>query len=313
MLNRRHIRIKVMQTLYMMQQSNSDNIQSGEKFLIHSLEKAQDLYLLVISTLIEVRKKEEELITLSQKKHLATAQERNPNTRFIQNKVLLLLQDSVSIDSKIEESNLNQWQVNYTYIKLLLEQIKQSELYKNYMALETCSFEQDRKFVCDIFTQIIAPDEKIYDFFEDTQLTWLDDLPVVNTIVQKQLRQLKPHDTQIFVPRLFKDSTDRDFAIDLYRKTILNYQELTLEFEDKTPNWDPERIAELDTILLRMAICEMLRFSSIPVKVTINEYLELAKEYSTPKSSIFINGVLDNISKAYSEDGKITKIGKGLL
>ena len=313
MLNRRHIRIKVMQTLYMMQQSNSDNIQTGEKFLIHSLENLQDLYLLVISSLTEIRKKEEELITLSQKKHLATDQERNPNNRFIHNKVLKVLEESVSIESKVQESKLNHWQVNYTYIQLLLEQIKQSEFYQTYMALETCDFEQDRQFVVDIFTHIIAPDEKIYSFFEDSQLTWLDDLPVVNTIIQKQLKQIKEHDSQIFVPRLYKDSTDREFAIDLYRKTILNYQELTREFEDKTPNWDPERIAELDTIILRMAICEMLRFSSIPVKVTINEYLEVAKEYSTPKSSIFINGVLDNISKAYSQEGKITKIGKGLL
>lgn len=313
MLNRRHIRIKVMQTLYMMQQSNSDNIQSGEKFLIESIDNLQDLYLLVISTLVEVRKKEAELLSLGQKKHLATAQERNPNNRFIDNRVLHILQESVSITSKVEENKLNHWQINYTYINLLLEQIKQSEIYQAYMSKETCSFEDDRKFVCDVFTSIIAPDEKIYDFFEDTKLTWVDDIPVVNTMIQKQLRQIKEHDTQLFVPRLYKDVDDREFAINLYRKTILNYQELTREFEDKTPNWDPERIAELDTIILRMAICEMLRFSSIPVKVTINEYLELAKEYSTPKSSIFINGVLDNISKAYNQEGKISKIGKGLL
>lgn len=313
MLNRRHIRIKVMQTLYMMQQSNSENIQAGEKFLINSIENIQDLYLLMLSTLIEVRKKEEEYISLAKKKHLATSEERNPNKRFIDNKVLLLLENSISVSSKIEEKNLTQWQIHDNYIQLLLDEIKESEFYKAYMAKEKVTFKDDQKFVLDIFTEIVAPNEKIYSFFEDNKLTWLDDLPLVNTMIQKQIRQLKDGDSQIFVPKVYKDHEDQDFALNLYRKTILNYKELSEEFRDKTPNWDPERIAELDTIILRMAICEMLKFTSIPVKVTINEYLEIAKEYSTPKSSIFINGVLDNISKVYTQDGRMTKIGKGLL
>lgn len=313
MLNRRHIRIKVMQTLYMMQQSNSENIQAGEKFLINSIENIQDLYLLMLSTLIEVRKKEEEYISLAKKKHLATSEERNPNKRFIDNKVLLLLENSISVSSKIEEKNLTQWQIHDNYIQLLLDEIKESEFFKAYMAKEKVTFKDDQKFVLDIFTEIVAPNEKIYSFFEDNKLTWLDDLPLVNTMIQKQIRQLKDGDSQIFVPKVYKDHEDQDFALNLYRKTILNYKELSEEFRDKTPNWDPERIAELDTIILRMAICEMLKFTSIPVKVTINEYLEIAKEYSTPKSSIFINGVLDNISKVYTQDGRMTKIGKGLL
>ncbi|WP_010250179.1 transcription antitermination factor NusB [Myroides injenensis] len=313
MLNRRHIRIKVMQTLYMMQQSNSENIQAGEKFLINSIENIQDLYLLMLSTLIEVRKKEEDYISLAKKKHLATSEERNPNKRFIDNKVLILLQNSISVSSKIEEKSLTQWQIHDNYIQLLLDEIKESEIYKAYMAKEKVTFNDDKKFVLDIFTEIVAPNEKIYSFFEDNKLTWLDDLPLVNTMIQKQIRQLKDGDSQIFVPKVYKDHEDQDFALNLYRKTILNYKELSEEFRDKTPNWDPERIAELDTIILRMAICEMLKFNSIPVKVTINEYLEIAKEYSTPKSSIFINGVLDNISKVYTQDGRMTKIGKGLL
>lgn len=181
------------------------------------------------------------------------------------------------------------------------------------MSSEMQSFEEDRKFVVAIFTEIIAPNEKIYEFFEDNKLTWLDDLPVVNTLIQKQLKQLKDDYSIFLVPRVFKDLDDKDFAVNLYRKTILNYSELAKEYEDKTPNWDVERIAEIDTIILRMAICEMFKFSSIPVKVTINEYLEIAKEYSTPKSSIFINGILDNISKLCQDNDKIKKIGKGLL
>ncbi|MTG97705.1 MULTISPECIES: transcription antitermination factor NusB [Myroides] len=313
MLNRRHIRIKVMQSLYMMQQSNSENIQVGEKFLNNSIEDVQDLYLLVLTTLVEVRKKEEEYISIAQKKHLATSAERNPNKRLIENSVLLLLENSISITSKLEEKKLTQWSVYDNYITMLLEEIKESDIYKSYMAKSSVTFEDDRDFVVDIFTEIIAPNEKIYSFFEDYKLTWLDDLPVINTLIQKQLKKLKERDTQVFVPKIFKDEEDADFATNLYRKTILNFQELFREFEDKTPNWDADRIAEIDTIILRMAICEMLKFNSIPVKVTINEYLEIAKEYSTPKSSIFINGVLDGISKAYAEEGRLNKVGKGLL
>lgn len=313
MLNRRHIRIKVMQTLYAMQQSNSEQVQSGEKFLVHSIESIQDLYLLMLSSLIEIRKKEEEYVSLAQKKHLATQEERNPNRRLIENTVLNLLGNSVSITTKIEEKGITDWQIHDYYIQMLLDEVKESDFYKAYMSKKEVTFNDDRQFVVDVFTHVIAPNEKIYSFLEDSKLTWLDDLPLVNTMIQKQMRQLKESDVQIFVPKVYKDSEDKDFAVNLYRKTILNFTELSKEFEDKTPNWDPERIAEIDTIILKMAICEFLKFPSIPVKVSINEYLEIAKEYSTPKSSIFINGVLDNISKAYQEDDKLNKIGKGLM
>ena len=307
MLNRRHIRIKVMQSLYAMQQSNTDQIQSGEKFLINSIENVEDLYLLMLTTLTEIRNKEEEYQEVSSKKHLATAQERNPNRKFIENKVLAILGQSTSINTKLEERSITQWAVHDHYIQLLLDELKQSDLYKDYMANPEQSFDEDRKFVVKAFTDIIAPNEKIYEFFEDHKLTWLDDLPVVNTLIKKQLNQIKDDYSIFLVPRIFKDLDDKDFAVNL------NYDEFAKEYEDKTPNWDVERIAELDTIILRMAICEMFKFSSIPVKVSINEYLEIAKEYSTPKSSIFINGILDNISKLCQDNDKIKKIGKGLL
>lgn len=313
MLNRRHIRIKVMQTIYAMQQSNSDQLVSGEKFLMNSIENLQDLYLLMLSSLIEIRKKEEEFIVLSMKKHLATEEERNPNRKFIENRFLVLLESSVSISRNIEERHLDHWHTHDHYIQMLMEEVKRSELYKSYMTSSQSSFEEDKKFVIDIFIHCIAPNEKLYDFFEDSKLTWVDDFPVVNTQLQRQFRSIRSEGQFFVVPSLYKEEEDRDFALSLFRKTVLNSRELSREFEEKTPNWDTERIAELDTIILKMGICEILKFSTIPVKVTINEYLEIAKEYSTPKSSIFINGVLDNISKQYMRDNKIVKIGKGLL
>ena len=147
---------------------------------------------------------------------------------------------------------------------------------------------------------------------EDFKLTWVDDIPVVNTQILKQLKQFSK-EADFRIAPLYKDVEDKDFALNLFRKTILNEDKLGKELNNKTPNWDIERIAELDTIILKMAICEFLNFPSIPLKVTINEYLELAKEYSTPKSSIFINGILDNLIKDFQADNRIKKVGRGLL
>ncbi len=145
-------------------------------------------------------------------------------------------------------------------------------------------------------------------------MTWVDDLPIVNTAILKFLKKLKESTPQeLKLPKLFKSPEDEEFGTDLFRKVYVNDEELSNEMQGKTPNWDKERIAEIDTILIKMALCEFLNFSSIPVKVTINEYLEIAKEYSTPKSSIFINGVLDKLSKEYQEENRLNKIGRGLL
>jgi N utilization substance protein B len=314
MLNRRHIRVKVMQSIYAMHQNNSDNLDKEEKFLFQSIENIQDLYLIMLSALVEIKKSEEDFIDKSSKKHLATKEERNPNTKFIKNKVLELLTENNSLSIAMEDRNITNWKNNDDYILLLLEAVKTSELYEKYMQTTVNNFEEDKQFVIDIFSEIIAPNEKLYDYLEDNKLTWIDDIPLVNTMIVKQLKQIKSaDDTSFFVPRLYKDSDDKEFVKNLFRKTVLNNNELAKEFIDKTPNWDAERIAEIDTIILKMAICEFLKFPSIPVKVTINEYLELAKEYSTPKSSIFINGILDNLVKEYQKENKLIKTGRGLM
>lgn len=313
MLNRRHIRIKVMQTIYAMQQNQSDLMDSNEKFLTYSLESIRDLYLLMLSSLIEVQKVENEFLELSAQKHLATPEERNPNKKFVNNSLLQVLVNSESLNNNIDESGIKDFKVNDQYIKILISEIKESNLYKDYMKKSSTTFEEDRDFIVSIFTEIIAPNEKIYEYLEDNKLTWVDDIPLVNTAIQKQLKQLKSDVDYFRVPRIFKDEDDKEFAKVLFRKTMLNARELADEFNDKTPNWDTERIAEIDIIILKMAICELQKFPSIPVKVTINEYLEIAKEYSTPKSSIFINGILDALVKEYQKEGKFAKVGRGLM
>ena len=301
-----------MQSIYALHQSQSGDLEKEEKFLFYSLESIQDLYLVMISTLTELKKMEEVFLHKSSLKHLVTTEERNPNKKFINNKVIQLLEESNHLTVSLENRKIDNWEVHDDYIQLLLKLIKESNLYAKYMSNRENNFDEDKQFVLDVFTEIIVPNEKLYDYLEDNKLTWVDDVPLVNTEIIKQLKALK-ETSEIRMPRLYKDVDDKDFAKNLFRKTVLNEKDLAQKYIDKTPNWDTERIAEIDTIILKMAICEFLKFPSIPVKVTINEYLEVAKEYSTPKSSIFINGILDNLVKEFQANNTLLKTGRGLM
>ncbi|NNC51404.1 MAG: transcription antitermination factor NusB, partial [Flaviramulus sp.] len=206
------------------------------------------------------------------------------------------------------------WQLDQEYVDIIFKAVISSDLYKEYMKTKVSDFKEDKDFIVDIFKEIIAPNEKLYEYIEDKNLTWLDDLPTVNTTILKILRKVKATSPEnFFAPKLYKDPEDKQFAIDLFNKTLLNTTAINQEIEQKTQNWDTDRIANVDYALLKMAICEFKNFPSIPVKVTINEYLEISKEYSTPKSSIFINGILDKLVKEYEADGELKKIGRGLL
>ncbi len=314
MLTRRHIRVKVMQSLYSMEQTQSDNLDKEEKFLLYSINQMYDLFIINLQLLVEIKKHAADFLTKSQKKYLATSEEKNPNTKFINNEVLVLLENNEQLKTEIEKKKLNCWLLDDEYVKILWNDIKESELYQDYMSTKLSSFREDKDFVLDIFKEIIAPNDKLYEYIEDKNLTWIDDLPLINTAIIKMLRKSKAsHDETKSLPKLYKDEDDKKFAIDIFRKTALNGVSYTKEIDGKTPNWDKDRIAELDKAIIKMAICEFVKFPSIPVKVTINEYLEIAKEYSTPKSSIFINGILDKISKEYQENGKLNKVGRGLM
>lgn len=245
--------------------------------------------------------------------HLATEEEKTPNRKFINNELLKRLDASEYFNNLITDRKLTNWSRDDEYKTIIWESLRNSQIYQNYIESDKQSFKEDRNFVAEFFSEIIAPNEKLYDYLEDHKLTWLDDLPIVNTTIYKLIEKAKKDDVAFGIPRLFRNTEDRDFAVELMQKTILNDGEYTSEISKKTPNWDKERIAELDAVLMKMAICEFVKFPSIPVKVTINEYLEIAKEYSTPKSSIFINGILDKISKEFKADGKLNKMGRGLM
>jgi len=314
MLTRRHIRIKVMQSLFAMKQKQSVDLDTEIKFLNNSLTQARVLFIVNLDLLVAIHKYSKEVLAAHKSKKLATEADKNPNTKFINNTLLQLLSDNKELAETIDEQKINFWHLDDEYIKILYKEIIESDLYEEYMKDENNSFKADKLFILDIFKEIIAPNDKLFDYFEDKKLSWVDDIPLVNTALVNFIKKLKASDTEdLSLPELVKDRDDLAFATDLFRKTKLAEKELEGAIEGKTPNWDQERIAKLDQIMLQLAICEFLKFPSIPVKVTINEYLEIAKEYSTSKSSIFINGILDKLSKEYQEKGKLNKMGRGLM
>lgn len=312
MLTRRHIRAKVMQSLYAFYQGSKDSMQTEEKFLKKSTEDMYHLFLLNLDLLVSLQREAESYFEMAKKKFLATKEEKNPNTKFVTNQLLKRLSESTALSELIDAKKLNNWSRDDEYPKLIWKKILESTLYADYI-LTTSSFKEDKNFVISLFKEVIAPNEDLYDYYEDHNLTWIDDFPIVNTTLLKYLQKQKEDEAAISIPRLYKNQEDESFAKELFTKTLLADAELSEITRNKTPNWDQDRIAEIDSILIKMALCEFMRFPSIPVRVTINEYLELAKEYSTPKSSTFINGVLDTVSKEFQTNGKINKVGRGLM
>lgn len=314
MLNRRHIRTKVMQVIYALKRSEDLNIASEEKFLSSSMESMYALYLLMLSLLVKVHDRAKDQQEKSQQKHLLTTEDLNPNMKFIKNALLVQLTESVCLKNAFEKHKITNWELDNEYVEVIFKSILESDLFETYMAAESSSYKKDRKFVVELFKEVIAPNEKLYNYLEDRNLTWIDDLPVVNTALVKLLNKSKEENSETyFTPQLFKDDEDKAFGLSLLKDTIKNLESYTDEISLKTKNWDKDRIADIDFVLLQMAICEFHNFPSIPTKVSINEYLEIAKEYSTPKSNVFINGVLDKIVKEYDENKTLNKIGRGLM
>ena len=302
-----------MQSVYAIIQSKSDDLVKQGKFLKFSIIKVYDLYVLMLSLLIDVRNLAEQHQEITKKKHLATSEDKNPNRKFIDNQFLQHLQNNNSLETYIKDQKLLNWKEDHEYVQLIWKAINESELYKKYIkSTDTISYKEEVEFILEIYKKIIAPNEKLFDYFESQMLSWVDDIPFVNTWFLKDAKKIDA--ATIFVKeKLYKDKDDEDFAEDLLKKTILHHMEFMDDIDAKTPNWDTDRIAEIDLILMKMALTEFVYFPSIPTRVTINEYIEVSKDYSTTKSGFFINGVLDKLLKEYTTTNRIKKIGRGLL
>lgn len=312
MLTRRHIRVKVLQSIYAYNQTQHADLDKQEKFLWYSIEQMHDLYVLLLQSIVAMKDHAEGYLVKSQQKHLATALEKNPSRKFVDNKAIALLAENSFLQDILKKKKLNYWKEDDEYIAILFRDLISKEWYDKYLSQKETTFKDDKSFLVKLFKEVIAPNEKLYEYIEDRRLTWVDDFPIVNTTIVKMLGKIAENNSAAVIPSLYKNEDDKEYAIQLLRKVILNEEKLVSKIDGKTPNWDKERIAEIDYTIIKMGIAEFLYFPSIPVRVTINEYLEIAKEYSTPKSSIFINGILDKLVKELTEGKALNKIGRGL-
>ena len=308
MLNRRHLRIKVLQVLYAYFQSEGNDYKVVEKELMNSIERIYDIYLYLLLSFEELKEVEE------QKNADNKSKSRTTNDRFINNKVIELLTESTSLRTASEQNKVN-WigDEHREMFKKIMQQIRESELFFNYMQVDTNTFEEDKNFACALFKAEIANSPLIYNFFEEKSIHWIDDIDLACSIALKTIKQAS-EGKSIEIHPLFKDPEDEiPFVKTLLRKTIANDKENVLLIDDLTKNWELDRIAKMDIILMKMAITEVQEFNNIPKKVTLNEYIEISKFYSTPKSSGFINGILDKAIDRLEKESKIQKIGRGLM
>ena len=312
MINRRHIRVKVMQSVYAMIKSYDDDVLREEKFIKYSIKRMFDLYVLLLDLLVEVQKLAEEKQEISKKKYLATEEDLSPNRKFVENILIKKIAESSSLTLYKEAQNLDNWSKDDVYIKIIWDLLQNSDLFSDYLNSLEDSFNSDKDFVVAFFKEIVAPNVKLAEYFEGENITWVDDIPFVNTWVVRSLSKQKPSNA-FKLGSLYKNQDDEDFVSDLFKKVILNHHSFENDIKIHTPNWETDRIADMDMILIKMGVCEFLNFPFIPTKVSINEYIEIAKDYSSEKSGYFVNGVLDKLSREFLKDKKIVKVGRGLL
>lgn len=314
MLNRRYLRIKVFQSLYAYWQSDSTSASRLEKELFQSIERTYDLFLQLLLVFGELRHIAELRIEERRNKRLPTPEDLNPNLRFLENPVLKAIASSDRLRIETEKRRIS-WVGNKELFTRLLKEVEASELYRNYMADPLPNFKKDQAFLIDLFSDHIANHEALQDVFENRSIYWLEDLDLAATLVKRGIEQMRETDKgDLPMPELQREPKEEtDFVTILFRKAVEYDEEHEKAIAAKASNWESDRIALADMILMKMALTEVRVFDQIPVKVTLNEYIEIAKAYSTPKSKNFINGVLDKIFIEMKADGRIHKVGRGLL
>lgn len=314
MLNRRHLRIKIMHALYAFEQSKSNNISRAEKELFHSIQKMYEMYLYLMLIMIEIRDAAEVRIEEGKKKRLATEEDLNPNMRFVENKLLAQLANNRALKALSEQHKVN-WMGEGELIRRFLRFLLETEEYKSYMSAEESNYEADQEVILRLFKRHLINHESFQYFFEERSIFWVDDLDIVASMALKTFKSFNENSDE-FTPilPLWKEPEDeQNFVKTLFRKTIVQSKEHEELIKKYTENWEIERIAVMDIILMKMALTEAKEFNQIPTKVTLNEYIEISKYYSTPKSNTFINGVLDKLFTEMTEEGTIKKVGRGLI
>lgn len=307
MINRVLIRLKIVQIVYAYYQNGGKNLDTAEKELFFSLSKAYDLYNYLLLLMVEVAKQANKRLNAAKNKLVPTKEELFPNTKFVENRFIAQLE----VNKQLLEFSNNQkktWENEADFVKTLCDKILESDIYKEYMASETSSYEEDRELWRKLYKNIIFNNIELDQVLEDQSLYWNDDKEIVDTFVLKTIKRFdeKNGAKQELLPE-FKDEEDQDFARRLFRRTILNADYYRHLISENTKNWDLDRVAFMDVVIMQIALAEILSFPNIPVSVSLNEYVEIAKLYSTPKSGGFINGTLDGIVNSLKKENKLTK------
>lgn len=311
MLNRRHIRIKVLQAFYAFSQSNNDNLVSGEKEFMHSMKKIYDLYIYLLQIYIPLKRianikiEEAKRSFLEKDKHVF-------NKAFVSNKIIMSLESSnqlnkIAVDLKINWEGVEENEL----IKKLYKSIYTSASFQDILNSDSIDFDDQKSHLINLFKEEICNFELMHHFFDEKSIYWQDDLDHVSSMVIKTLKSIDD-DLNFKVMPLWKED-EKEFALNLFRQAILNKSSNDGILQKYSKNWESERLAKMDSLIMNLAITEAKEFSSIPLKVTLNEYIEISKYYSTPKSNGFINGILDKIFEDFKKDGKLKKVGRGLI
>jgi N utilization substance protein B len=313
MLSRRLLRIKILQVIYAFFKASNATIQKSEKELFHSIKKSYDLYYYLFILILDIALYDDKKIQLAREKRVPSAADLNPNMNFVNNRVINQIRENNQISIYVAENKLN-WQKSPELIKKIYNHLITMDFYKEYMAKKTLTFKDEKQLVIDFYSRLVPEFDDLHGVLEEQSIYWNDDLDFVLAMIVKTLGKFKEKNTggASMMP-MYKNEDDKDFVKKLFRKSILNFDENEKFIKEVTKNWDVERIAFMDILIMQLAITEVMEFPSIPTKVSLNEYIEISKYYSTEKSSIFINGILDKVFIKLKNENKINKQGRGLI
>lgn len=305
MINRVLIRLKVIQVVYAYYKNPGKSIKSAEDEVFFSLSKAYDLYKFLLLLIVALTRYASDRISFNMKKIRPTEEDLNPNLKFVNNRLATQLETNLQLIKFSEKSKLD-WISNSDFLRRLLDKIIESDTYKEYMDSDTSSYEEDRELWRKLYKQFIFENEELDILLEELSLYWNDDKSIVDTFVLKTIKRFeeKSGPNQPLLPE-YKSDTDIEYANKLLRATIQNAEEYRKLMSECSKNWDMSRLAFMDVIIMQAALAEITSFPEIPLSVTLNEYVELAKHYSTPKSGSFINGLLDSIIKNLKKENKL--------
>jgi N utilization substance protein B len=301
-----------MQSLYSFFLSRESNLAQEVNFFKKSYFDTFSLYLALLAFLKSTY--EHALDQTNLQKDLRNKKNSTHSDSLVGNKILQFIAEHPILVNYIKKKKIKFWELDFDYVKSNFNSLMENKNFQEYARKKSPTLREDRDIIAFFFKEIIAPSDGFYHYIEDKELTWIDDLPVVNTFILKTLHKIDPKNSNsLHFPQMNSADEDPQFAITLLEKVVVNNDLLQHEMVGRTPNWDSDRIALLDAIMIKMAMAELLYFPTIPPKVTMNEYIEISKDYSTPKSNIFINGILDKTIRDFQKSDRLNKSGRGLI